>query len=272
VRATIREKLAGGDESVKGWINKIKGQIGEDLFLKEAGKGVRLADSGSQAGYDVIRSTGDELEFIQVKLRGKASEIIGEMKALQQRVVADKIISDDTGETVQDISWVVPKDIVDSVREIAQANPELADLTISSVGITAKEAADIVQRGVNAVGAVGLADAKNFMGNLTDGVTSAVAAQTALVGFLLWKGECEVKQAQEKLMDTAITSTAAFAAAQAAEQVVDTLVLGGPLGLVLGVATRQVVARTLSSRREFIHYNESVNDELRGLIGQFAPA
>ena len=269
-RCAIQETLAKGKESIDGWVNKYKGQLGEDLFAQRLGGNARLASSGSQAGYDVIHDTGNGPEYIQVKLYSDPSQIIEHMKKVQQRVLNGEILDEDSGLPVRSINWAVPHDIADDVRQGVQATPELANVTVYSVGITADEAEGVIRSGIDAVGAEGLERFSDFFGDLAGGVATAVALQAAFVGFLWWKGQREAEEARDQIGDTVFTSAAGFGVALAAEEIADSLLFGGPLGFALGFTARQIVRRALSSRRAFVKHNAAVNGDLDALITRLA--
>lgn len=269
-RRAIASVLERGDENVAGWVNKYKGQLGENLFVEQLGAGARLASSGSQAGYDVVRESAQGLEYIQVKLYRDPAQVLDKMVEIQERLESGAIISAETGDVVGAISWAVPHDIVDEVRRLVAETPELGKTVVHSVGITADEAAAVVLQGVDAVGAEGFEATGDFLGELGGGVGSVVGVQAAIVGFLWWKGERDAEEARAQIANSAVTSSAAFGVALAAEEIADSLLLGGPVGFALGLTARQVVGRALSSRQEFVRHNGAANSHLEALVEQMA--
>ena len=76
------------DPRVVGFVSKIKGQIGENLFAKHVGKAATLASSGSQEGWDVaVRQLDGTHEYVQVKLYQSPSGVVQHMRKVQQKIL-----------------------------------------------------------------------------------------------------------------------------------------------------------------------------------------
>lgn len=266
---TVRERIEALEtDSIDGWVNKYKGQIGEDLFAKTFG--AQLATSGSQEGYDLVRQTQNGPQYIQVKMYSDPNGVVENMVEVQHKLTNGQIYSHDTSSLVSKIDWAVPEDIADEVKALSKAFPELAGVTVYSVPMTALEAEGICRAGVASVQAEGLERLNDLFGEVTTGVATAVSMQVAFVGFLWWKGQVEAERAHQQLTGAVFTSTAGFTAAIAAEEIADSLLLGGPVGFAVGFTARQVVLRALRSRTDFVSHNASANVRLKDLVRKFS--
>lgn len=146
-RQLIAQKIANGDKSFAGFVNKIKGQLGEDQFVAENSDYV-LAISKSQEGVDAIRGLGtDFVEAVQVKMYKNANDVIHHMQVVQQKINNGLTVQ---GETIDKLSFAVPYDIAEEVRLKAAMHADLLTIDIIPVGVTSKALAEVVvQDGYN---------------------------------------------------------------------------------------------------------------------------
>lgn len=141
-RQLIAKKIANGDAAFSGFVNKIKGQLGEDHFALENSDYV-LAVSKSQEGVDAVRGLGtDFVEAVQVKMYQNANDVIRHMHIVQEKVNAGLTIE---GSAIDKLSFAVPHNIVESVREKAALHADIAGIDIISIGTTSTAVADIVK-------------------------------------------------------------------------------------------------------------------------------
>jgi len=120
--------LSFDNRSVMGFISKLKGQIGENLFAEHVGSAASLAASGSQEGWDVaIRQADGTFQYVQMKLYGSARHVVEHMADVQQKAVAGTL----TGvgnDTVSKVFFAVPDDIRADVIRLAGQHDGLAEL------------------------------------------------------------------------------------------------------------------------------------------------
>jgi len=179
VREILHEKLALGDRSVLGLVNKIKGQIGENIFVKEIGPGARLAPSGSQKGWDVIVDHSPEPRYVQVKMYSDADRVLRQMRDVQTEVAKGGI--KDGEKVVSQVDFAVPSDIHEEVVNAASNDPILQSIKIRPINLTAEEAGDIVYEGVNNVGPDAL---EHFFGELLGDIAMAGSLHAAVLAMI----------------------------------------------------------------------------------------
>jgi hypothetical protein len=119
VERLILEKIERGDESVRGLMNKIQGQIGEEVFVRLAGPAARLAENKSQEGWDVCVDRGDHAQYVQVKVYADADGLSQHLGELQEKLLAGTIRDGETPLTRLDIA--VNSEIYEEVRANAEA-------------------------------------------------------------------------------------------------------------------------------------------------------
>jgi hypothetical protein len=90
IERLILDKVDIGDAAVVGLINKIQGQLGEDLFVHEMGSSAQLAESGSQAGWDVRVGYEDAFRYVQVKIYEDANAV--PLDSLKDKLQAGTIL------------------------------------------------------------------------------------------------------------------------------------------------------------------------------------
>jgi len=248
--AEVRNRLLGamqkGDKSVFGLINKIKGQLGENQFLKEAqsvGLNARLASSGNQEGWDVaFDHENGTTQYIQVKTYSNPDGVISHMKEVNQKLSEGVIISDGE-QIVEKIDFAVPADIAEQVRERAL---ELGiESTIIPINMTAEEAKNIVETGFNNVGPEAIS---NLFGALFGASVPSAALHTLVNGFLVYKGAKTVASFLPDTIEQTAISTGGLAAGMSLELLLNKIsMIGGPPTFILTLcasgATRGVLKR-----------------------------
>lgn len=247
IHQILLEKLEIGDSSVLGTVNKIKGQIGEEIFKESCAKeGIKasLASSGSQKGWDVAIENGDEIQYVQVKMYSDPNGVIREIKKVEEQLKAGEICGEN-GLPIKDIDWAVPKDIAPAVQEKLE---ELGlDVNVFTVDTTAGEVASIVQDGFDNMGSHAL---ENLFGELLGSAVTTAALHAIVNGFLVYKG---AKQAESFLSDTlksASVSVVGIASGMSVEMVLNQVAwIGGfptsALVFVTSFSTRAIAKRII---------------------------
>ena len=243
------------DPRVVGFVNKVKGQIGENLFQRQVGAAAALATSGSQEGWDIaIRQADGTHEYVQVKLYQSASGVVRHMKEVQHKMLTGSLEGIDR-EQVSMVYFAVPEDIHDDVRRLAEQHAGLKEMVYDkSIPISPSDAAKVVNEGLSTVGPDQL---MHFFGELLRGAVIAGSLHSLVHGFLWYKGSKEFEVAvADTVADTAI-STLGIATALLAEAAFDAAVLAGGIGSV----TRLFLKRAARSRWDFADFlNESLAD------------
>ncbi|MBM4076549.1 MAG: hypothetical protein FJ267_13040, partial [Planctomycetes bacterium] len=253
MRAILAEKVGDGnggflslnDPRVLGFINKLKGQIGENEFQRHVGAVAQLAKSGSQEAWDVAVSQPDGAhEYVQVKLYTDPNNVIEHMRAVQEKVAAGLIEGID-GEKVEHINFAIPENIANEVqRRIADRFPELADVKLHTIPLSAKAGAEFVEEGLNNVGPEQL---EHLFDELFGGFLVAGSLHAIVNGFLWYKG---AKESSTALNDT-IANTALSAAGIGIGLLAETLTCAVPVSAVVAIGGRAVVSRFARSRWNF---------------------
>ena len=265
VRQNLLEKLAAGDSSVGGLINKIKGQIGENTFIEHVGGTARLAESGSQEGWDVVvNRPGVATQWVQVKTYGDANGVMKEIYKVQEKVNARKIL-DDAGNQIDRVDFAVPENIVDEVRDKVLAAG--IKIKVLPIGISADDAGGVVSDGFDNVGPESMF---NFFGELFGGTVTAAALHGAVNAFLIYKG---AKERNRFIEDTAYSTgvssggmTAAFATEAAFHKLAGSVaILGGPVTWIatfgVGMSARMYLNR-VADRRHTVERLAADNEQL----------
>lgn len=249
VRQIILDKARDGSPSLSGLVNKIQGQLGEDLFVK-ATPNASLASLHNQPGFDVKINHGDFTQYVQVKVYDDANAIAREIQDLQAKIDAGQIM--DGEHTVKAIDWAVPSDMVDHVQQKVDAlglNVNVLDLHESHERIRAG-----VSHAANNVSAMPL---DHFFSELLGASATAAAIHGAIQAFLVYKNAKEWSQAMEDAaVNTAISVGGISAAytysfALAKFHASSWLLAGTPGGILavgLGLAVRGVLRRFADRR------------------------
>lgn len=209
VRSYIAEMIGRGDESMKGLVSQIKGQIGELVFRDEAGGHAYLAASTNQEAWDVaIPHAHGATEYIQVKIYSSADRALKMMEEVTSKVSEGRIFDGDL--QVGHIDFAVNSDIADDLRRLAAARPELADVRIHAIPITEHEAAGIVSEGIANVGPDQIS---NLFDQLLGGTVSAAGLHALSNAFLVYQGAKEASAAaRDTVVGTALSAPGVAAA------------------------------------------------------------
>jgi len=270
IRSILMEKLNDGDSAVRGFISKIQGQIGENVFLENAGDYAHLAESGSQEGFDVVvHPPGEATQWIQVKTYSDANHVMSHIRKVQEKVDAGAIL--DHGEVVNKIDFAVPENIFTEVTEKTKAAG--FDIDILKIPMTSDEAREVVSEGVSNIGPEAMSQ---FFGELLVGSLTSTAFHAMANGFLVYKG---AKDRSDWLGDTALASaisTGGLAAAFTTEALFHKLAasaafMGGAATMVssmaVGISARMYLKR-IADRRKVVTRLADDNAELRELSTQ----
>ena len=238
------------DRRSLGFISKLKGQIGENEFRRHAGAAAQLARSGSQEAWDVVVTQPDGAhEYVQVKLYTNPNKVIAHMQTVHEKVAAGLIEGVD-GETVEHINFAIPENIASEVQQrIADRFPELADIKLHTIPLSAKAAAGFVEEGLNNVGPEQL---EHLFDELFGGLLVAGSLHALVNGFLLYKGAKEFATAFEDV----IANTALSASGIGIGLLAETLTSAVPVAAVVAIGGRAVVSRFARSRWNFADFLE----------------
>lgn len=245
-RTYLRSFLEKNDESIKGMINKIKGQIGENRFIEATDGKAQLANSGNQEGWDIYINHGGSIQYVQVKTYTDPNTVIQKMIELQDKIDLH-IIFGAHGEEVSAIDIAIPHDIVDVVREKAANIPALADVHVLPLDITASKAADIVQEGLTNLGSSVLAP---LFGKLLASTLSAATIHTLLSSVRVWKGQMAVEEAAAQVLENTAFSAARSAAELTLEVVLDKVFNGfpAPVSISARIAVRTALKKAVKEK------------------------
>ncbi len=261
VCAILVDKLMLGDAAVQGMINKIKGQIGEDIFAEtaaQAGFMARLADSGSQEAWDVAVTSADgATQYIQVKTMSSADSVLQHMQLVADKLASGEIT--DGNNIVTEIGFAVPQDIYGEV--VSKALAAELEIPVMTFDITAQDAARIVQDGFDNVAYLGLG---NFFNQLAGGTLTALAIHTLVQMYLLRKGACEA----ENMMNRVAMETASSAGGIGAAIGMEAFISKG-FGVATGsMASIAVVVATGLTIRGLLRRMIIERDDLSGFLQQ----
>jgi len=255
MRQILRSKIessAGGylrfdDDHVRGFISKLKGQIGENIFQRHVGSAAQLAESGSQEAWDVaVKHADGAHEYVQVKLYGDAQKVVQHMVKVQEKVV-NGLIEGCDHETVQQIDFAVPADIADKVRELKDKYSQLQSMRVLPIPIDAQAAADIVKEGLGNVGPDQLA---HFFHELFAGTMAAGSLHGIVNGFLWYKGAKEISAAIADAAGSSAVSTAGIGMGLVAETLWHSAMFSG----AVGISGRLFLGRLARSRWSFAKF------------------
>ena len=262
VSLTESGSIAFDEKSVFGFINKLKGQIGENMFVEHVGPAAQLAQSGSQAGWDVaVRQSDGAFQYVQVKLYGDASGVVRHMRSVQERL-AEGLISGVDGQTIDHIHFAVPANIHADVQRLVSGDPQLAGMLYGTpVPIDSERAANLVQ---NSMVNVSQSQLSQFFHQLLGGAAVAGSLHAAINTFLWYKGSKEFSVAvADTVTDTAV-STVGIAACLVAEQLCRTVVVAG----AVGIGVRMWLGQMTRSRWAFGDFLEQSLNETQAHISR----
>lgn len=275
--AEVREKLIEmtkrGDDSVVGFVNKITGQIGENRFMEESIKNgirARLAESGNQLGWDIVRQKGGgESEYIQVKFSNDPDYVIKSIEETQTRL--DHGMVKDGEQIVESVNFAVSENIYEDVRtEVLNRG---YDLELYRVELPNEEARDLVETGFGFTLYTEEA-VENLFSELFGSIATAGAIHLLTNGFLMYKGAKNVREFWNDTVDNTAISSGALTMGMVAEIFLTNVIRSGGLPLYVAVAgttyvTRQVLKR-LVNRQSYVDWLREQNKELNVLIESFS--
>jgi hypothetical protein len=266
IRQLLLEKIESSEKSVQGLMNKIQGQVGEDLFLRITGSTARLAESGSQADWDVRIGMDESPTLVQVKAYEHASEV--PLRYLKSRVESGQVRD---GAMVADhLDIAVPSDIYEQVQERAtelQYPGMIRNLRLAhgDVRNLLEESVDNVQDGLT-----------HFFQELCGDICRPAALHVLVNAFLLYKGAKEIDQAFEDTVYSSVVSAGGLTVAGMMEHSIGRTLLAlqleeaaavfaGPVGgaflLAAGMTTRAILRR-VTDRRFLVDRLEAGNEML----------
>jgi hypothetical protein len=270
VRQLLYDKWQQGEPHLRGLLNKIQGQIGENEFKKHVGRSASLAESGSQRGWDV--KIGDS-RYVQVKVYHDADAAIEELQALEEDI-AEGLVADGD-KLVTTIDFAVNSEIYADVSERAATLGLKSN--ILDLGTSREEIREWV---TSAADNVCHSPFENFLSELLHGVGNAAAIHAASNAFLVWKKAKSQEKAVEDTIYSSIISSGglfpAFAieavlarAFLAAELETAATLLASPVGgtLLAGVGMYgRGILRRLADRRSIADKMTAQNERLRQII------
>ena len=256
MRSELLAHLSGGDGDhlpfddprVMGYINKIKGQIGENLFARHIGKAATLAPSGSQEGWDIaVRQADGSHEYVQVKLYKSPYGVVQHMRKVQEKISAGELEGVDQ-EQVTQVLFAVPEDIHGEVQRLAERFDGLSDMLYDKpIQVSSQRAADLVTEGMGNVGPDQLG---HFFDELLGGCLVAGSLHGVVNGFLWYKGSKELSAAVADAAADSAVSSVGIGIALLAESAFDTAFMAGGVGM----AARMFLKRAARSRWDFADF------------------
>jgi len=236
------------DRHVMGFVNKLKGQIGEDIFKSHIGSAATLAKSGSQEGWDLAVNKGQGLhEYVQVKLYHSPSGVVRHMLAVHEKLLSGSIAGVND-ETVQKIYFAVPEDIRDDVLRLAKQHDGLAEMLYDkSIPITSRDAAGLVTEGMSNVGPDQL---EHFFNQLICGAVAAGSLHAAVNGFLWYKGSKDFSEAFADTAANTAVSTVGIGLGLLAESLFSAAIMSS----AVGIGARMYLGRLTRSRWDFADF------------------
>jgi hypothetical protein len=246
-RKLIAEKISHGDKSFAGFVNKIKGQIGEDRFIQEYPE-YNLALSKSQEGVDALRDIGNGfVDAVQIKMYSNPDAVVRHMLAVHEKVENGLSVQ---GELIGKLNFAVPENIADAVRSKASAHPELANIDILTVKSSAEDVANVVRDAADNIA--------HPLTHLGEEVMSSIAFMVALDiltnAYLVTKGKKSIGDvAQESMLKTPIGMIAITASKGTAMILVKTGVATNPIALpiLVAIAMRKLAQNWYDHRSKF---------------------
>lgn len=246
-RHLIEESLGKGNSSFSGFVNKVKGQIGEDRFVAEY-PDYTLATSHSQEAIDAIKRLADgSIEATQVKMYSNADAVIHHMQIVQQKVANGLLVE---GDHISKLNFAVPENIAEEVRSKMSNYPQLANIEILPIHSTAAEVGNVVREAADHI--------DNAVNHLANDVLESIAFMAALDAltnaYLFAKGRKSVADiVQEAAIKTPIGAMAITTSKSVALALSKAGLATNPIviPLLTAVATRQLARRWYASRSDF---------------------
>jgi hypothetical protein len=272
IERLILEKFESGEEAVLGLMNKIQGQMGEDIFVQLAGPVARLAPSKSQEGWDVRVEHGDHLQYVQVKVHEDPNGVVEQLESLQQKILDGTLRDGDAPIARLDIA--VNSEIYAEVKERA------VELGYPGQILDLGETRMMIREGLSESFEHTQAPFEHFFGELLGDALNPAIVHALANAFLLYKGAKDRRTAVEDTLYSAGLSAGGLLAATTVDQLLGhglflldlhdaAALLSGPVGgfLLLGVSmgSRALLIRILD-RRFVVVRLAAGNDHLAALI------
>jgi len=256
-----------GDRHVVGFINYLKGRIGENLFQHHVGSAATLAELVNQEGWDVSVRQADGLQhYVQVKLYDKPYGVVRHMLKVQRKIAAQTITGIDHHTPVDHIYFAVPEDIKGEVLRLAEKHDGLSSMIYEkSIPIDAHSAKGIVAEGMSNIGPDQL---NHFFGELLCGAVAAGSLHAVVNGFLWYKGSKEFSAAFAGATASTAISTTGVGMGLAAEMLGHTVMLSS----AVGIGTRLLLGRMARSRWNFAEFLERSISETDSRLAALQPA
>jgi len=273
IRELIYEKIELGDSSIQGMINKIVGQIGENRFINEAekiGLNARLAESGSQKGWDVVLPSSEGAnEYIQVKFYTDPNAVIREIKEVSNKISLGEITDGD--KIVSSIDFAVPENIYDELVE--RVNESDLGTKIYKIKMTSEEAKDLAELGFGFSADASDAIA-NFFSEILGSSITAASLHLLANAFLMHKGAKNSEQFIYDTLEQTVISSGAITTGMTVELILTNIAKVGGIPsyiLVWGptITTREILRR-IANRQTYIDWLKIQNYELNRLISSFS--
>lgn len=181
VLALIREKYDVSEESLRGLLNNIQGQVGELLFVESARGAAELATNKSQEAWDAVVRRGHMQGHWQIKVYADEHAACTKLDEVNQKLSAGAVTGAD-GETLDRIHFAVNDDIAEKVQDHALAIG--FEGQIASLGVTQEEVRSALAGEFHNV----TNPFAHFFGEVLGDVATAAAIQAAAHGFRLVAG------------------------------------------------------------------------------------
>jgi hypothetical protein len=257
--------LSFDDRHVIGFISKLKGQIGENVFQHHVGSAAELAKSGSQEAWDLaVKQANGVYEYVQVKLYADPHDVVRQMLKVHEKV-ANGWIEGCAGETVHQIDFAVPADIAGSVNELKEHYSQLDSMHVLTIPIDAHAAADVVKEGLSNVGPEQLG---HFFHELLGGAVAAGSLHALVNGFLWYKGSKEFSAAFAAAAASTTISTAGIGMGLVAETLCHTAMFSS----AVGIGGRVLLGRLARSRWGFAEFLDKSTAEAKARIAALQQA
>ncbi len=236
------------DRHVVGFVNKLKGQIGENQFRQHVGTAAALAPSKIQEAWDVSFDHDGVRDYIQVKLHGNAHGVVRHMVKVHEKVLHG--LDGLHGEQVNHVYFAVPADIHDEVQRLVEHH-DLSHVSVyhQTIPICPRGAADIVNEGMCNVGPDQLS---HFFNELLCGALAAGSLHAVVNGFLWYKGSKEIAAAIAETVASTGISTVGIGVGLIAE----TLCHATAVSTGIGLCSRIFLGRVARSRWDFADFLE----------------
>jgi len=277
IRTQILEKIEKGDPSIEGLMNKIQGQMGENAFEKAANGAAHLAESGSQAGYDLYIPKGNTTQFIQAKVYKSPQDVIEKMRDVNTRTAQGSITAPD-GTSIENIDFAVNSEIYEDVKELA-AQEGLPNQVLN-LGASREEIRDLLNTSMDMAASTPL---DGFFSDVLGGVVTGGALHCAVNGFLVAFSAKERGDAIEDIVHHSLATGGGVVAGASAEATValtaETLLIAemetvaafitGPIGAAVvfgvGLGSRSLIKR-FSNRRYLEKTLSEGNQKIRSYL------